>query len=630
MTNRVSVPKRELRRFHVPAPPSFRKSRGSKPFSRLGMDTNARSVKNAGDSGADGRKDPTIPTSSLVNTPKRQRQGKLRLWWLFWLVILSVLGGSVILGALFLTKLPPPIDCQKISPLSSDSERLYCAQLAAESGELEQLVAAIKLVENWPSDHPLHSEAQRMSQDWSEQIIALARQKVNQGDLSEAVKIALRLPTSSSLHQEVEATIADWKQQWNKGEELTSQFKDSLKVQKWQQAASLIRELSQSNLDYWRESRVNALTEHLTSEEQAWEQLEQARDLAKSNKPELLKKAIAISLKISPKSYVKAQAQEEQTRWSRSLLEIAAERFANQDFAGVISLAQEIPVSTSLYQEAQDWIRLGRASGAAQEQNIPALVDALAAAGEISNSSPIHQLAAQKSAEWLSQFQDHLELKYARALAGFGQEAGLRMAIDQAALVKLGSTQRIPAQTLIAQWQQQAQEIEDRKQLLLAQELAKTGKIGQLKTAVKIASQVQLGQPRRIEAQTWIAQWDRQIQVIEDQPTLDLARTLAQSRDLMAAISTAEQISSERALYPEAQEAIALWVKQVQTEQDRPILEAAAALAAQGRFDAAIATASHISEERALYEQAQALTRTWTEQRDALSEETPLAPPWSN
>jgi len=594
------------------------------------MDTNARSVKNGGDSGVDSSKDPTMPTSSLVNTPDRQHQGQFRLWWLLWLIVLSVLGGSVVLGTLFLTKLPPPIDCQKISPLSSDSERLYCAQLAAESGQLEQLVAAIKLVEHWPSEHPLYSEAQRMSQDWSEQIMTLARQKVNQGDLSEAVKIALRLPASSSLHQEVETTIADWKQQWQRGEEITSQFKDSLKVQKWQQAASLIKELSQSDLDYWRESRVNVLTEHLTSEEQAWEQLEEARDLAKSNRPELLKKAISIALKISPKSYVKAQAQEEQNRWSRSLLEIAAERFNNQDFAGVISLAQEIPVNTSLYQEAQDWIRLGRASGAAQEENIPALVDALAAVGEISNNSQIHQLAAQKSAEWSSQFQDHLKLQYAQALASLGQETGLRMAIEQAALVKLGSTQRIPAQTLIAQWRQEAQEIEDRKQLLLAQELAKRGTIGQLKTAVKIASQIKLGQPRRIEAQTWIAQWNRQIQILEDQPTLDLAKTLAQSRDLMAAISTAEQIRPERALYPEAQEAIALWVSQVQTEQDRPILEAAAALAAQGRFDAAIATASHISEERALYEQAQALTRAWTEQKDALSGETPSAPPWSN
>ncbi|HEY9596192.1 MAG TPA: hypothetical protein V6D33_00800, partial [Cyanophyceae cyanobacterium] len=78
------------------------------------------------------------------------------------------------------------------------------------------------------------------------------------------------------------------------------------------------------------------------------------------------------------------------------------------------------------------------------------------------------------------------------------------------------------------------------------------------------------------------------------------------------AISTAQQIRPDRALYTEAQKAIRGWVAQIQMAQDRPILEAAAALAAQGRFDAAIATASQITSERALYPQAQAAIANWT------------------
>jgi hypothetical protein len=70
---------------------------------------------------------------------------------------------------------------------------------------------------------------------------------------------------------------------------------------------------------------------------------------------------------------------------------------------------------------------------------------------------------------------------------------------------------------------------------------------------------------------------------------------------------------------------IALWVAQIQTAQDRPILEAATALAYQGRFDAAIATASQIPPERALYQQAQAAIAEWNLQNEAIRSEV-LAP----
>jgi hypothetical protein len=138
---------------------------------------------------------------------------------------------------------------------------------------------------------------------------------------------------------------------------------------------------------------------------------------------------------------------------------------------------------------------------------------------------------------------------------------------------------------------------------------------------VEIASTVQLGQPLRLDAQSAIAKWNRQIQTIEDQPILDLAQAFAQRRDLIAAISTAGQIRSDRALYAQAQTAISDWVAQVQTAEDRPILEAAVALAAQGRFDVAIATISQISPERALYSQAEALKNSWIEQSAALNRE---------
>ncbi|NEP14023.1 MAG: hypothetical protein F6J92_32360 [Symploca sp. SIO1A3] len=60
------------------------------------------------------------------------------------------------------------------------------------------------------------------------------------------------------------------------------------------------------------------------------------------------------------------------------------------------------------------------------------------------------------------------------------------------------------------------------------------------------------------------------------------------------------------------------WVTQRQIPEDSPLLDAATILAAQGRLDAAIATADKISAERALYKQAQVLKSSWISQKGKL------------
>ncbi len=618
------MPKKELYRFHVQSPQISRKRLGRKLVTRLGRGTKASTQKSGENTQGPGE-DSRIPTSTaLVPIQKRPRKRGAWQWWQLWLGILSLMGITVASGAFFLTQLPPPINCQRISPLSADGDRLYCAQTSAESGKLESVVAAVKLVENWSPDNPLYREAQRKLKEWSEVILQIAQQKINQGNQPEAVTIASYIPASSPLYPEAQAAIATWQQEWKQGEETVSKFKDALKVQKWQQASQLIAALSKSKREYWRMTRVDAMMKQLSTEKEAWEQLQEARDLAKANTLEEIKKAITLTIKINPNSYVKAQALEEQSRWSRTLLGIAAKSFYTGDFPSVMSMLDSIPVNSPHYLEAQDWIRLAQGAKTAKENNILALVDALAAARQISPNSPVRKLASKQAATWQSQLQDQVKLNYAAFFASFDQRTGFQMAINQAQKVAPGRPQRIFAQTLIAQWRKEIQQIEDRNHLAQAQQLAEWGTIEPLKAAVEIASQIQLGQPLRLPAQGAIAKWNRQIQALEDRPILELADTFAQRQEWMAAISTAQQIRPERALYSKAQQAIAQWVAQVQIVQDTPILDAATALAAQGRFDAAIATASQISPERSLYEQAQAAIANWTsQQKAATSNEAP-------
>lgn len=625
------MPKRELHRFHIQAPPKSRRRQGRKLVIRFARDKRQPTTdhrQNAGQNAQPVLRASSDPlqesqtsqsqishSSALVSQKRRWRLPRYWRWTVLWLSIFSVMGMAVTSGVLLLTKLPPPVDCQKISPLSPDSERLYCAQKAAESGRLEQLVAAIELVQHWPTEHPLYPEAQRQVTAWSKAILSLAQQKIHTGTPTEAIAIASKVPPGSPVYTEAQSKITNWQQLVKRAEEITRQFKDALKVQEFQKASQLVTQLSQLTQEAWNLSGVDALLKQLTTEREAWTQLEGARELAKSSLLEQLKEAIAITTKINPNSYVKAQALEEQSKWSRTLVDMSVKLFEQNNFTRAITALEAVPVTTPQYAEAQDWLRLNRATLTANKNTIFDLVDALAAIRPISASSPVHKRASSQTTRWQQELQDLTHLQLATFFASSKQRAGLTSAIGQASRVPLGRPQRQRAQTLIAQWRKEIQEIDDRNTLKDAQQLAVGGTIGELRAAVELARQIKLGQPLRIEAQTEIAKWNRQIHAFEDQPILDLAEALAQRGDLVAAISTAGQIRSERPLYPEAQKVITNWVAQVQTIQDRPILDAANALAAQGRFDAAIATAAQIPAQRALYGQAQAAIARWMEQK---------------
>ncbi|NET59125.1 MAG: hypothetical protein F6K47_24170 [Symploca sp. SIO2E6] len=559
---------------------------------------------------------PVLQSTSGELTYRKNRGGQR--WWqwsLLWLSVLSLVGGAVASGLLLLTKLPPPIDCQQISVLSPDGTRFHCAQLAAESGKAEDLIAAMTLVESWPEHHSLYPEAQRMMAAWSRVIIHQGQEQINQGNQSEAVAITSQIPVTSPLYPEAQAAIASWQHSWQRSQETLGKFKDALKGQNWRQAFLLLTQLSRLNPDYWNVPRTDALVKQVIREREAWEQLEEARTLAQSHRLPQLAEAIQKASKINPNSYVKAQAQAELSLWSRTLLRLSAAEWEQGNFTRAINIAQRIPVNTTLYQEAQDWIRLSRASAAAQKNQILDLIDALAAVRQLNPKSPVYPTAATQAALWESQLQDQTKLEFAQILSKFEQRVGHQVAIEQAALVEPDSPQRLLAQTLIAQWRRELREMEDHHQLLKAQQLAAGGTIEELKAAVAQASKIKLGQPLHPEAQQAIAQWHWQIKTLADQPILDLAKTFAQRRDLVTAISTARQISPGSAVYAQAQKVLAGWVTQLQIAEDSPILDAAAALAAQGRLDAAIATAEKISAERALYEQAQALKNAWISQR---------------
>jgi len=544
-----------------------------------------------------------------------------------WLTALLVSGITGIGALLWLSRLPPLPNCQRLSPFATDAERLYCADQAARQGEVKPLIAAVKTVSQWPEDHPLALQASHLRDEWSKSILSIANQKLEQGKLKEAVSIARQIPANSAIYSEAQSAIQTWEADWSQGSEIYQEAETALKNQQWEQSAEYLKRLLQLDNDYWRQ-QVRELNVRTAREQTAWKQFQQAQDLAGLRTPEALGEAIALASKVDPGSYMVEKAKAERETWSKLLLEIAEDSLA-WDLQGAIAAAEKIPEDASVHLQAQDIVNFGRAQLLSQEDKFWDYVHAWTLVQPIATDQPLHEQAQAKAAEWEQQIQNETQLQMANWFAQLGQGFSYQLAIDAAEMIQTDQPQRLQAQTLIAQWSKQLDKLEDAHYLANAVQLAAAGTIDKLQAAIAQASQVNLGRALRIEAQTLIAEWQNRLQIVQDQPLLDRAKELAQQGQLSQAIALAQQIPQSRALYSEAQSTIRDWTAQVQRAEDQPILDQARALASQGSLTAAIEQAAQIGPERALYSEAQTAIGQWIAERDAIVAEQQAAEPVS-
>ncbi|WP_202225282.1 hypothetical protein [Okeania sp. KiyG1] len=565
--------------------------------------------------------------SQISTTAKPNRKPKS--YWVWQLIWWSVAAGFGITGGaalLWLLVNPPQPNCQQISPLSADGERLYCAHKAAESRNLEQLETALALVESWPEEHPLYQLGQQMTGEWTKLIIAVANQRIREGDLQAALDTVAKIPESSPAYSRVEEAVASWKKQWAEGQSLYDQAEKAMKAMDWKKASSYSLAMSKLDNIHWQSIKFREILERMALEKKGWQILKDARYLIYRETANEYGEAIALARKIDPKLYIRDRAEKDIQKWSRSLIEIATERIEEKDLKGAIAAIEYIPSDYKMKKEGKDLILLGHAKAATWNQsmegsevgNMVALAEGKAAAAQITSNSPYYQQAQTQIQELQKQLDNLAHIHFAKAIASVGQPATLKLAIDQAKMVGLEQPKRIQAQTLIAKWRKDILKIEDKPYVLLAKQLAKQETVDSFNSAIKQASYVALERPLRIEAQTLIAEWNKRVQIIEDSPLLAEARVLAKEGKLGQAIDVAYEIESGRALYEEAQDEIYKWSTELQIAQDRPILNQAYGLADQGRLTAAINTAYQIGYGRALYYEAQGAISKWASERDAI------------
>jgi hypothetical protein len=581
---------------------------------------------------AGGRSIKTSATKLQVKTQNQVSQSlkgvgpmaRQHRWTLFSVGVLLTAGGVTVGSLIWLSRVPPATDCSQIGPFSVESERLQCAQQGTQSGKAEDYLKAIALVKDWPVDHPLYGRGQRALEQWSDGLILVARDRLATNDLDGAMKLAEQVPPSSTRYKDVREMIGRWQEERNRGQKLFDKIQVALKQQYWEEASGLLAKMALIEDPIWQ-NRLTDLRRQLDNEKKAGVFLKQAQEFVKTNPTQSWGKAIETLMAIDTKTFVWQKAQVEINKWRDSLFDLAGTRLSKKDIKGADEILKSLPTKVAITSDQRDLTRVVYASAVDGDRDhrepiFDQMVQVLTASSQVqqvSASSPFYKPASVLLPRLQMQVEDAVQVQIAQALASFGQVNMLQGAIVQAQGIAPKRPRRLEAQTLVAQWTKGVQRLEDRPIVLQAQQVAKAGGLDQLRSAVTLIDRLTKGRALYAEAQNRRGEWVAQIQTIEDKPILNEARGLAQSGQLGKAIQVASRIKSGRALYGDAQGSIGGWAAELQAIQDRATLARAEGLASQGSLTQAIEVASQVRGS-AVGGEAQASIDRWSAERQQI------------
>ena len=533
--------------------------------------SNSKSVKRQKDKNSQGlpgdkQSEETVLPNYIFSKLPRWMQN-----WVFWLVILTLIPGGIgFLAVSMLLKLPAAPNCPKIFwPLASESVRLHCAQLAASKQTVTDLLQAIGLVKQLPKNHPLRGEADRFLDRWSRDILQLADQSFQAGNLEEAIATARKIPDDLPAYEKVEEQITKWQTIWSKAEGIYQEAEAELRQRHWQTAFMLSAKLLRLDNKYWSTTKYDQLNRTIATAREDGEKLAKAESLAKSGVAEQILEAIKIAASIGQNSYVYQKAQESIPVFGRKMLDLAQAKLDKRDADTALDIVRQIPENTGLQTEVEDFISLAEAQRSAWLGNIEGLQTAISQAQQIDPSRAVYNKAQQLIARWQLEIEDVARLEKARTLASQGTVNDLTAAIAQAQMIPNSNPRASEARQEMGRWQAQVETIQDKPFLDRAEQISYLEDINSLQAAIAEASQIRSGRALYPEARRKIRNWTAKIQRIQDQPYLDQARELAAGGNLPAAISAAQTIaSSGRALAGEAQEAIDDWRTEIRAKEN--------------------------------------------------------------
>jgi soluble cytochrome b562 len=488
---------------------------------------------------------------------------------------------------------------------------MYCAQLAAEDQQVESLLEAIELVNALPKDHPLRTESDRYIEIWSQQILDLADEAFQDGNLNQAVQAARRIPENTTARKLVDSQIKQWQAIWADAQKIYDDAEAALAQEDLREAFLIATRLLNIDNRYWGTAKYKELTEVITATRQDIEKLAKAREFSEKGGLENLVEAIRLAEQIRSESRVYQEAQKRIAAYGRGMLDLANNALERRDYDEAASIARQIPDVPTLKEEVRDFRTLADAQSVAWGGSVADLEIAINEAKKLQRGRPLYDRAQELIAYWQIEIEDVRRLDRARQLAQPGTPPALAAAIAEAQQIPPENPRGEEAQDEIKRWSETIQSAEDRPILDRAEQLARAGDINSLQAAIEEASRIGADRALSDEAGRLIQDWTARVQRMQDQPRLAQARALAARGDLVGAINVASQIDEGRVMYYEAQSDINEWQYRLEQSEDQPRLEAARRLASQGNLEDAIQVAGQIPAGRSLYGEAQGQIDDW-------------------
>ncbi|NJP11275.1 MAG: chromosome segregation ATPase [Leptolyngbyaceae cyanobacterium RU_5_1] len=470
--------------------------------------------------------------------------------------------------------------------------RFECARIAASKQTAKDLLEAIALVDGLPSDHPMRPEANRLIELWSQEVLKLAEELFHKGKLDEAIAAARKIPAKATAHKLIEERVKRWQTIWSKAEGIYRKAEAALRKRDWKLAFQMAVQLLELDNKYWQTTKYDQLNTLINISREDGNKLYEAERLAEWGGLTNLLKAIKLADEIRPQSYVYQLAQQAIQKFGRKMMDFAQVALDRRNLSEALDIVSQIPKKAKLEEEVRDFTVLANAQSRVWQDTVVGLEAAISQAQRLRPGRPLYTKAQQLIARWQAEIEGVAQLERARSLAQGGTVGDLLAAISAASLVSSTNPRWNEAQSEMQKWQTEAETIEDRPILDIADQYASRGDMNALQAAIAQASQVSTGRSLYPEAQGKINQWTRQIQQIQDQPYLDQARAYAAAGNLQAAINVAERIRPGRALYNEAQADVSSWSRQIRTEVARVQAQAAQAQAQQNLQNARQAASS--------------------------------------
>jgi hypothetical protein len=487
--------------------------------------------------------------------------------------------------------------------------------LAASKQTINDLLQAITLVKQLPENHPLRGEINRLLEEWSRDILKLADQSFQGGNLEEAIATARKIPPDVKVSELVEEQIQKWQTIWSKAEGIYQEAEKELRQRHWQSAFMLTARLLRVNNKYWASTKYDQLNNIIVTAREDGDKLYKAEDLAKRRNLDNLLKAIKLAGTIKPDSYLYQKAKELISGFARKMLTLAQAKMKERNADAALEIARQIPPIPELQAEVDDFMVLGEAQRSAFIGTAAGLETAISQAQQIDASRDVYNEAQQLIARWQLEIEDVSRLEKARNLASQGTVNDLTAAISEVQLIPGNNPRGTEARQEIGRWRGQVETIEDRPYLDRAEQIAIGEDVNSLQTAIAELNQVRSGRALYPEARKKMRLWTAKIERIQDQPYLDQAKALADSGNLTTAISEAQKIaSSGRALSSEAQSSIDTWQDQIRAKDSWQKAKQVAVTGTPEALSEAIQLANRVSSRNSLRLDVNIAIDQWSQQ----------------